>query len=210
MKRCRQRAVLGSLLPGWLLLACAAVLAQSATLKPLQPAEIASVTAQLSPGLLPAHSSEMKVEAKQAFRLSAAGQPDLLLVPVKFWHGEPSEIDADHSLVNEDRCGLFVVPATGAQQFVWTITDKLDLAVGLCHGLSALGTMLNEGPRPRLIAIYNTYSPPRAEDTVVQVLAWDAASGAYKVDAKVFASLNGGQVTQTIPGVRAALAQGKR
>ena len=197
---------------GSLVLGCAVANAQTASLKPVPPDEAVRLINRIPKTLLPPHTSHIEVQQKQAFSLVAPGQPDLLLVPVKFWHGEPSEIDANHMLVERDRCGLFVMPKDGKASFVWTLDDKTGLAVDFCGGMTAIGTIPNEGARPRLIAIYKTYSPPQFEDIPKYVLVWDATKETYAVDKKAFDYLNGRYMpgADTVAGVKAALArQGK-
>jgi hypothetical protein len=148
------------------------------------------------------------VEQRQVFSLVTPGQPDVLLVPVKFLHNEPSEI-MENSLVERDRCGLFVLPKEGRPSFVWTMDDKTGLAVDFCGGMTAIGTMPDESVRPRLIVLYHTYSPPQFEDTAAFVLVWDGVKGTYAVDKKTFDYLNGGSNpgVNTVAGVKAALAR---
>ena len=198
---------------GCVVLAWVAASGQTASLKPFPASEAADLINRIPKTLLPPHTSHLEVQKKQAFTLVAPGQIDLLLVPVKFWHGEPSEIDVNHMLVERDRCGLFVMPKDGKSSFVWTMDDKTGLAVDLCGEVTAMATMSNEGARPRLIAIYRTYSPPQFEDIAKYVLVWDATKETYAVDKKAFDYLNGGRYmpgSDTVAGVKAALArQGK-
>jgi len=200
-----------SLVCGSVVLACVVASAQTASLKPLPRGEAVGLINRIPKALLPSHTSHISVEQKQVFSLVSPGQPDLLLVPVKFWHDETSDIVAD-STVARDRCGLFVIPKEGKPSFVWTMDEKTGLAVDFCGGMTAIGTMPNEGARPRLIAIYRTYSPPQFEDAAAFVLVWDTAKGTYALDKKAFDYLNSGSNDgiDKIAGVKAALArQGK-
>ena len=199
----------------WILLVLSGVLRgsalaqqrQTASLKPLPPGEAAGLIDHIPKTLLPTHSSRVEVQKKQVFSLVAPGQTDLLLVPVRFWHEEPEQLDTEHTLIPEDRCGLFVMPKGGVASFVWT--DTSDSVIGLCGGVKAIGMMPQEGARPRLILIYRTYSPPQQEYVATFVLAWDAAKGMYAVDQKLSDSLNNGpdEGKMTIAGARAALTR---
>jgi hypothetical protein len=195
---------------GGLFLGCLAASAQTASLKPLPPAEAAGLVDRIPRALLPPHTSHLEVQKKQVFSLAAPGQMDLLLVPVKFWHGEPSEM-VENMLAERDRCGLFVLPKEGKPSFIWTMDDKTGLAVDFCGGMTAMGMMANEGARPRLVAIYRTFSPPRAEDSAAVVLTWDGAKGTYTVDRSAFEYLNDGSNAGigTVAGAKAALSHWK-
>jgi hypothetical protein len=191
-----------------LALICVAAGAQTASLKPMPRQDAAGLVGRLPKALLPSHTSQLRVEQRQVFSLVTPGQPEVLLVPVTFLHNEPSEI-MENSLVERDRCGLFVLPKEGQPSFVWTMDDKTGLAVDFCGGMTSIGAMPNEGVRPRLIVLYRTYSPPQFEDTAAFVLVWDGAKGTYVVDKKAFDYLNGGSNAgvNTVAGVKAALAR---
>jgi hypothetical protein len=190
-----------------LVLGCLVAGAQTASLKAVPLSDTANLANRIPKGLLPSHSSRVSVVQKQVFSLVAAGQPDLLLVPVKFWHDETAQMDPDHMLMPEDRCGLFVMPKGGTASFVWT--DTSDSTIGLCGGVQAIGMMPQEGARPRLILIYRTYSPPQQKYVATFVLAWDAAKGTFTVEQKATDYLNNGpdEGKMTVAGAKAALAR---
>jgi hypothetical protein len=149
------------------------------TLLPPSDSDIAARSAELS--LLPPHSSNVQLERKQIAHLVAPGQRELWLVPVRFWHGEPSDLDADRTLVSRDRCGLLVMtPGGGDQYFLFTIRMDQDLAVDQCGGLKVIARA-GAGAHPELKLTYRTFSPPRQEDTVYVQLLWDGKAGRYTV-----------------------------
>jgi hypothetical protein len=161
-----------------LLLSVPALAQDEGMLRPMSLAEASALSARLSRTLLPEHSSHLEVQPKQVFRLVASGHPDLLLVPVRFLHGETSPM-SENMLVERSRCGLFILPADATpQSYVSTIIDP-DLAVSQCGDLLAVRRTPHDGPRPHLRLTYRTFDPPRAEDTVNVDLRWNAKTATY-------------------------------
>lgn len=152
--------------------------AQEGRLHPVTAAEVKTLSAKLDRALLPSYSSHMEVSAKQVFRLAAEGKPDLLLVPVTFWHDEAE-------LMLRGRCGVFLVQPDGAQKFVYTVTGKEEdsFPATQCGDLLAVRRTPHDGPRPALTLTYKMYDPPRFEGELDVVLTWDGKAGTYKVDA---------------------------
>ena len=150
--------------------------AQEGRLHPVAAAEAKALSARLDHALLPSRSSHVEVSAKQVFRLTAVGQPDLLLVPVTFWHDEAE-------LMLRGRCGVFLIGSDGVQKFVYTVTGNEGAEPATqCGKLLAVLRTPHDGPRPALTLTYRMFDPPRFEGQLDVVLRWDGKAGTYKVE----------------------------
>lgn len=150
------------------------------TLRSLRQADARALEPKFDQSLLPAHSRAMQLQTDQAFRIQSAGLSEMLLLPVHFAHGEVSQLDADRSLVERDRCGVFLFATGVPQQFIFTITDGDDLAVDQCSRLLAVRRLRGTGARPVLRLTYRTFSPPRFEDRIDVTLTWDPERQSYR------------------------------
>lgn len=151
-------------------------MAQEGWLHPVAAAEVKALTAKLDHALLPTHSSHIEVDAKQVFRLTADGKPDLVLVPVKFWRDEPEAL-------LRGRCGVFLVQPDGGQKFIYTVTGKEDAEPATqCGGLLAVRRTPHDGPKPTLRLTYRMFDPPRFEGQLDIMLQWDDKAGTYRVE----------------------------
>lgn len=153
--------------------------AQQGRLHPVAAAAVKELSTHLDRALLPSHSSHMEVEAKQVFRLSAEGKPDLLLVPITFWHDEPEAM-------LRGRCGVFLMAADGgSERFVYTVTGNEGAEPATqCGALLAVRRTPHDGPRPALRLTYRMYDPPQFEGQLDVTLTWDGKAGTYKVEAQ--------------------------
>ena len=126
---------------------------------------------------LPPGSSDAGFQNGQMFQLSGGDMPPLVIAPIEF----DTTIQAPGKNTRFD-CGAFFLEADGSRSF--SRTTAADSAVD-CMGLAALGAMPNEGPRPRLIFLYDMEIPRdmsvrnRSE---IDVLVWSGTEHKYGVD----------------------------
>ena len=124
--------------------------------------------------LLPSGGSVMAVDRNQVFRLEIPGTDFITLVPAVY------ELNHGNSFAD---CGLFLLKSgVGPARFLSTLTHERTLPELInCGGVQAVGLMTSDGARPRVLLLYNVYSP-HTNLSVGVVLAWAGTSQGYEVD----------------------------
>ncbi len=137
-------------------------------------AEIQKRKAQLDSRLLPLGGALVAVDDHQVFRLDLFSGKSIIFVPAVY------ELKHGSSFAD---CGIFLLsPGTSPARFLSTLTHEQTLPELInCGGVQAMGLMPADGSRPRVLLLYNIYSP-NVNLSAGVALAWDEASQNYKVD----------------------------
>jgi hypothetical protein len=156
---------------------------------------------QFDRNALPVGSSDASFQNGQMFQLSGGDMPPLIIAPIGF----DTTIHADGKNLRVD-CGAFFLEAEGRRSFLRTTAAGSSVD---CMGLMALGAMPNEGPRPRLLRLYDMEVPhdlsvrSRSE---IDVLVWNETENKYDVDRPLSRWLTAKISHPTIANVRQLLA----
>lgn len=126
---------------------------------------------------LPPGSSDATFQNGEMFQLSGSDMPPLIVAPIQFdttTHATSDKMRFD--------CGAFFLDTDGHRTFARTTAVDSPLE---CLGLVALGAMPHEGPRPRLLFIYDMdllqdMSGRRRSE--IDVLAWSMTQHKYEAD----------------------------
>lgn len=140
--------------------------------------ELQNIKSRLDPKLLPDSAKNLEVESKQVFNLVNANEVQLTLIPVRFEIGIPNPL-GEATISN---CGLYLIPANGAGNFIWTVGKDKEIA-GLvqCTGVQAVGLQSVTDSNPALIFIYHAFTAHESFSEPY-VFSWDKNSKAYQID----------------------------
>lgn len=146
----------------------------SAHLVRVPAAEVEKRKAKLDSRLLPSGGALLAVDHNQVFRLDLPTGKSIIFVPAVY------ELNHGNSFAD---CGIFLLDSgTAPARFLSTLTHERTLPELInCGGVQAMGLMSFDGTRPRVLLLYNIYSP-HTNLSVGVVLAWIGTSQTYEVD----------------------------
>lgn len=164
------------------LLLCALVvlsmpaMGQQTKLVHVSTAELRSVRRKIDPKLLPDGAIEIEVEDKQVFNLVIRNQRLFTVVPVLF----RAPVDVVYTQGVATGCGIYLIPASGTDRFMWAI-GREEPGIVMCGGVTSMRLDRHVDSNPDIELTFDAYTLHN-NFSVPGTLHWDKNSNEYHLD----------------------------
>ena len=173
----KQTALLLCCLLGWVVNRAAA--AQDATLTLVAGEQEVSMKHNMDRTMLPPDATGSAAYLKGEMYLLRSGDKDpLIIAPIGFM--TLTNVMGPHANVRTD-CGAYFLTSLPTLKQTFVRITAAD-STAECTTVDGVAAVPQEGPRPRLVFLFETHSRKVPDGMEVDVLRWDGAAGAYVAD----------------------------